>query len=331
MPQDIINHRPLTALVGDIGGTNARFAIGIRTPAGTELTHIHALECSGFASVYDAISAYFDKVGSRPSLDYCVLAMAGPVKDGAIKLTNLPWYVTETELAKQTGAKVARLINDYAGLAFALPHLKDEDTIQLGPLSQGSGNVYAVMGAGTGFGASVLVGGEFGGYCLSTESGHATFAPTNEFETDIARHIRKKFGRVTIEHILSGPGLMNLYEAIATMRGDPIQKLTPAQITNLEGEDTQGCRHTVDAFIDILSSTCGDLALCHGATAGMFIAGGVTPRLVKYIDQKRFRSRMEAKAPMRDMVAGIPSRIITHPYAAILGSAHAVTAAQVLG
>jgi glucokinase len=325
--------RILTGLVGDIGGTNARFALARRHVDDqgdeTNITHFQTVECSGFSNVYEAIKVYYDLIGERPELDFCVLAMAGPVKDGQIKLTNLPWLVSETELQKQTGAKVARLINDFAGVAYSLPHLKDADTISIGAVAKNKGNVHAVFGAGTGFGAAVLVGGPFGPYCLSTESGHATFAPVNDFEAEIHKVIRKKFGRVTIEHILSGQGLVNLYEAIAQIRGDEVRKLTPAQITALEGGDTQGCRHTVDAFIDILASVAGDLALYHGANAGIFIAGGITPRLVQYIDQARFRARMEAKAPLHGFVASIPSKIITHPYAALLGAANALTPVQI--
>lgn len=325
----LTSSRPLRGLVGDIGGTNARFAIAERSDGKTKLLTFKSLECEDYRDVYDALTAYFGMIGGKPELDFTVVAVAGPVKDGAIKFTNLDWEVREDLLAKTTGARKARLINDYAALAFALPHLSHDDTKTLGPVKTGYGNVHAVMGAGTGFGASVLVGGEYGPYCLSTESGHISFAPVNEYESEILRFLRKKFGRVTVEMLLSGPGLVNLYQAISSIRGEPAHDFTPAQITHLDGEDATGSRYTVEAFLDILASVCGDLALAHGATSGMFIAGGVTPRLIKYIDELRFRARMEAKAPMTAMVAAIPSRIIIHPYAALLGSAHALTDVQI--
>jgi glucokinase len=176
----------------------------------------------------------------------------------------------------------------------------------------------------------VLVGGPYGPYCLSTESGHISFAPVNDYETEMLRFLRRKHGRVTVEMMLSGPGLVNLYQAISSIRGEVAEDLTPAQITHLEGEDAQGCRYTVEAFLDILASVCGDLALAHGATSGMFIAGGIAPRLIKHIDELRFRARMEAKAPLAGLVASIPSSIIIHPYAALLGSANALTDHQIL-
>lgn len=323
------SNRPLRGLVGDIGGTNARFAIAERINGKTGLTNFKSLETADHKDVYKALATYFETIGGKPELDYACVAVAGPVKDGRIKFTNLDWEVEEGLLAKATGARKAKLINDYAALAFALPHLGEGDTKIIGPVKQGFGDVHAVMGAGTGFGASVLVGGEFGPYCLSTESGHISFAPVNDYESEILRFLRKKHGRVTVEMLLSGPGLVNLYQAISSIRGERAEDLTPAQITHLEGEDATGSRYTVEAFLDIMASVCGDLALAHGAVSGMFIAGGIAPRLIKHVDELRFRARMEAKAPLAGLVASIPSSIIIHPYAALLGSANALTDVQI--
>ncbi len=329
------NSRALRGLVGDIGGTNARFAIAVRQKdenghSKTTLSHFKSLECAQYKDVYDALRGYFAMTGESAAFDYTVVAVAGPVKDGRIKFTNLDWEVREDLLRETTGARRARLINDYAGLAFSLPHLTHDDTRTIGPVREGFGDVHAVMGAGTGFGASVLVGGEFGPYCLSTESGHISFAPVNDYEAEILRFLRKKYGRVTVEMVLSGPGLVNLYQAISAIRGEKAEELTPAQITHLDGPDATGSRYTVEAFLDILASVAGDLSLAHGAISGMFIAGGVAPRLISHIDETRFRARMEAKQPLQAMVAAIPSRIIIHPYAALLGSANALTDAQIL-
>ncbi|MBW8883044.1 MAG: glucokinase, partial [Asticcacaulis sp.] len=241
--------RGLRGLVGDIGGTNARFAVADRVAGKTTLNHFKSLECSEYKDVYDALNAYFVMIGEKPDFDYACVAVAGPVKDGRIKFTNLDWEVREDLLAQTTKARKARLINDYAALAYCLPHLGDTDTKTIGAVKMGFGDVHAVMGAGTGFGASVLVGGEFGPYCLSTESGHISFAPVNDYETEILRFLRKKHGRVTVEMLLSGPGLVNLYHAICSIRGEPAHNLTPAQITHLDGEDATGSRYTVDAFL----------------------------------------------------------------------------------
>ena len=294
-------------LVGDIGGTNARFAVAERKDGKTTLSHFKSLECAEYADAYDALRAYIASVGETANFDYTVVAVAGPVKDGRIKFTNLEWEVREDLLGQTTGARHARLINDYAGLAFALPHLTHDDTRTVGPVREGFGDVHAVMGAGTGFGASVLVGGEFGPYCLSTESGHISFAPVNDYESEILRFLRRKFGRVTVEMLLSGPGLINLYQAISSIRGEQAENLTPAQITHLDGDDATGSFYTVEAFLDILASVCGDLALAHGAISGMFIAGGIAPRLITHIDEVRFPVRAwRPSSPWPQMSRGDP-------------------------
>ena len=315
----------IVGLVGDIGGTNARFALARRKDGQTTISDFLALECSDFVDVYVALTHYFTKIGIKPKLDYICLAVAGPLKDGEMRFTNLSWRVSEAGLIKATGARIARLINDYAGLAYSLPYLSGSDFHEIGSETRGHGQVYAVLGAGTGFGASVLIKQDQTTFCLSTESGHASFAPVNDFESEIVRYLRKKYGRVTIEMVLSGPGLVNLYQAITSIRGEVVEAVTPAQITDLAGPDAKGSRHTVDAFLDILASVCGDLALIQGATQGVFIAGGIAPRLIPHIDAKRFRARMEAKAPMVHFVDTLPCRIITHDYAALLGSANALT------
>lgn len=320
----------LTGLVGDIGGTNARFAVATRSGEDVDLDHCQTLECSGVKDFHEAISTYSRHIGGLPKLDFAVVAVAGPVKNGTIKFTNLDWLITEHDLADTTKAPKVKLINDYAALAYCLPYLTDEHTRTIGPATKGFGAAWSVFGPGTGFGASVLVGGSSGPYCLSTETGHISFAPVNDFEVEILSFLQRKSGRATLEMILSGQGIVNLYQAICAICGEQAGELTPAQITNLEGGGGPQCRATVEAFLDILASTCGELALIHGATSGVYIAGGIAPRLMHLIDAKRFRARMEAKAPMGDMVAMIPSRIIIHPYPALLGAAEALSEQAIL-
>ncbi|ESQ73790.1 glucokinase [Asticcacaulis sp. AC402] len=322
--------RRLTGLVGDIGGTNARFAIATRTGHDVELDHYLTIECSGVKDFHDAVDAYGRHVGGLPKLDFAVVAVAGPVKDGAIKFTNLDWLITERDLADVTRAPKVRLINDYAALAYCLPYLTDEHTRAIGPVTRGFGEAWSVFGPGTGFGASVLVGGPAGPYCLSTETGHISFAPVNDFEAEIRGFLQRKLGRATLEMILSGQGIVNLYRAICAIHGETAADLTPAQITQLDSRGGPQCRATVETFLDILASTCGEIALAHGATSGVYIAGGIAPRLMHLIDAERFRARMEAKAPMAHIVAAIPSRIIIHPYPALLGAAEALTEQAIL-
>lgn len=319
-------------LVGDVGGTNARISLCERAPQDQDglmrLIKTEGLECSKYESIYTAINVYFEHIGERPELDFCAFAMAGPVKEGSIKLTNLPWTVTEDELKVQTGARATKLMNDYEGLAYSLPHLNPDDVHVIGTPARGAGDVYAVMGPGTGFGASVLVGAKKNPHCLSTESGHATFAPVDDIEADIHRVLRKKFGRVSIEHLLSGPGLVNIYHALCTLRNIAPLALNPSDVTSGASGHKDICDKATEVFIDILAEVCGDIGLYHGATAGVFIAGGITPRLMERINPQRFRARMEAKGPMTGYVSNIPVKVIIHKFAALIGAAHAISDAQ---
>ena len=319
----------LIGLVGDVGGTNARFAIARVYGDETELEHCHSLACSRFDDFYAALDAYFEKIGEPPRLDFAILAVAGPVREGEIRFTNLDWVVRESALRHKTGATVVKLINDYAALAYGLPHLRPADSFNIGEVTRGYGDVYAVMGAGTGFGASVLVDSPNGAVCLSTESGHVAFSPVGDFELAVDGALRRKFGRVTVEHILSGNGLVNLYQAICEVRGEEARNLTAAEITDVGGE-AGGCHDTVMTFWDILAGVAGDFVLSHGATAGIFIAGGIAPKLMKHLDAARFRARMEDKPPMSAMVKGVPCRIITHAFPALLGAANALSQQEMM-
>ncbi|MEI9904575.1 MAG: glucokinase, partial [Asticcacaulis sp.] len=263
-----------------------------------------------------------------PRLDFAILAVAGPVREGEIRFTNLDWVVRESALRHKTGAPVVKLINDYAALAYGLPHLGPADTFTIGGANQGYGDVYAVMGAGTGFGASVLIDSPAGAVCLSTESGHVAFSPVGDLELAVDAAMRRRFGRVTVEHILSGNGLVNLYEAICEVRGETPRALSAAEITDVEGE--AGCLDTVMTFWDIMAGVAGDFVLSHGATSGVFIAGGIAPKVMKHLDAARFRARMENKPPMSAMVQGVPSRIITHAYPALIGAANALSQQEMM-
>ncbi|MEI9904103.1 MAG: glucokinase [Asticcacaulis sp.] len=318
----------LIGLVGDVGGTNARFAIARIYGDDTELEHCHSLSCARYDDFYAALDAYFAKVGEVPRLDFAILAVAGPVREGEIRFTNLDWVVRESALRHKTGAVVVKLINGLCrpGLRPAAPaqrrypyHRASHD---------GYGDVYAVMGAGTGFGASVLIDSPHGAVCLSTESGHVAFSPVGDLELAVDCALRRRFGRVTVEMLLSGGGLVNLYQAIRAVRGEAARDLTAAEITDLDGE--AGCRDTVMTFWDIMAGVAGDFVLSHGATAGVFIAGGIAPKLMKHLDEARFRRRMEDKPPMSAMVHGVPARLITHAYPALIGAANALSHQEML-
>jgi glucokinase len=311
-------------LVGDIGGTNARFALAEPTSGRPRLSGFKNLRCEDYPSLEAAIAAYFAGQPNEPRPSSAVIAVAGPVVDGAITFTNLGWKVSETELRKSLGFTSATLINDYAGLALAAPVLGPEDVRHIGPVIQGHPNAnVAMIGAGTGFGASALARDGFNDAVLTTEGGHAGFAPTDALEAEVWRILSLKFGRVSIERILSGPGLLNLYGALVELEGVQPKCSSPDGVSRCADEGDPLALRTVQLFCDVLGSVAGDFDLTYGAQGGVFIAGGVAPSLFAHLEKSDFRRRFEAKGRFESYLRAIPSAVVTQPHAALLGAARA--------
>jgi len=312
----------LSCLVADIGGTNARLAIARISDAGVCLAHPISLRCHDFLRAEDAIDRYLQLAGIAEPPPAAVLAVAGPVEDGMAVSTNGAWRLSEASL-KLHGFCSVRLINDYTALALAAPQLRAEDLAQIGPhLIRRSDESVAVLGAGTGFGVSSLARGTGGQAAIATEGGHAAFAPTDEVEIDILRLLGQRFGRVSIERLLSGPGLINLRDVLAQIGGAPADPLSPEEIVTraVTGRDRL-CVDTLDRFCGIYGHVAGDTALMLGARGGVYLGGGIAPGIVDYLRASSFRRRFEAKGRFESYLAAIPTHVIMHPYAALLGAA----------
>lgn len=317
-------------LVGDIGGTNARFAVAEQTGGRPKLSGFKALRCQDYPSVEDAIAAYLSGFAADQRPSTAVIAVAGPVSDGAITFTNLGWKVSETCLERALGFQAAVLINDYTALALAAPVLSGDDLRFIGPQTKGrSDGTIAMIGAGTGFGASALVRDGRSETVMTTEGGHIGFAPTDALEGEVWRILSLKYGRVSIERLMSGPGLLNLYGALLEMEGKPCACETPDAVSALADQGDPLAKRTVMLFCDMLGSVAGDFALAYGALGGVFIAGGVAPSLLSYLELSDFRRRFEAKGRFETYLRAIPSAVVTHPHAALLGSARAPAKAGV--
>ena len=315
-------------LVGDIGGTNARFALAEPANGRPRLSSFRSLLCQDYPSLQEAIAAYFASHPSEPRPTSAVIAVAGPVVDGALNFTNLGWRVSEAELARAFDFQSATLINDYAALAFAAPALNDEDVHHIGPRVVGRAvSTIAMIGAGTGFGASALVRDGHAEAVLTTEGGHIGYAPTDALEAEIWRLLALKFGRVSVERVLSGPGLVNLYNAMLELEGCKADCESPDSISRLADEGESLAVRTVQLFCDIMGSVAGDFALAYGAQGGVCIAGGVAPRLLAYLEKSDFRRRFEAKGRFEGYLRSIPTMVVTQPYAALLGAGRAPVAA----
>ncbi len=312
----------LSCLVADIGGTNARLALAEVSSAGVRLKHPLSLRCNDFLRAEDAIERYLQLIGAFSAPPAAVIAVAGPVEDGIAISTNGNWRLSEASLQRH-GFASATLINDYTALALAAPQLGPDDLALVGPeLMQRSDESLVVLGAGTGFGVAALARGLGGQTALATEGGHAAFAPTDDIEVDIMRLLAQRFGRVSIERLLSGPGLINLRDVLGQIGGVHPDPLSSEEIVAraVTGRDRL-CVETLDRFCAIYGHVAGDIALTLGARGGVYLGGGIAPGIIEYLKASAFRQRFEAKGRFEAYLAAIPTQVILHPYAALLGSA----------
>lgn len=304
-------------LVGDIGGTNARFAlVGPDGPP----HGARKLPRQSFNSVAEAIEDYLAEAGgSRPA--GVALAAAGPVVGGAVRFTNRGWSTSEAAL-RSLGFDKAIVINDFAALAHAAPTLGEADFRVIGPPIEGEPDAtVAVLGPGTGFGVGALARSGGAAAPISGEGGHVGFAPTDEVEVEIARRLTARHGRVSWERILSGPGLAALHDLLAEIEGRSAPGLAADEITARALARDAACDATLDRFCAILGSAAGDFAMAFGARGGVWLTGGVAQAAAPLIEASPFRARFEDKGRMSAYVAAIPTRLITDSLAALRGLA----------
>ncbi|VTO11357.1 glucokinase [Brevundimonas vancanneytii] len=308
-------------LVGDVGGTNARFALARMVNGRPRLEHFESFPAETHPTFLDGVKAYLDGCPVKPTGG--VIAVAGPVTDGAIDLTNSPWRVSEGDL-QTLGLNPIRLINDFEALAWGAPVVPEDELASLGGPAQGDPHAaIALVGPGTGFGVSALARDAHGReMALPSEGGHACFAPGDEVEDEVLRILRRRYDRVSIERLICGPGLLNLHRALAEIDGRETHIDDPAQITAQALEDpTSPCGATLARFCAMLGAVAGDIALTTGARGGVYIAGGIAPRILPFIQASPFRRRFERKGRFQDYMAAIPTKVILHKHAALLGAA----------
>lgn len=306
-------------LVGDVGGTNARFAL---VDAQGHVRNPRSFPARDYASLADVIAEYLQTTAGRRRPPRAVIAVAGPVLEGEIEFTNLHWQVSEGELLAHFEFEAVRLINDFAAQALACPLLEPDDLRALGPpLKAGSGCPMVVLGAGTGFGVAGLARGDRGDLAVATEGGHAAFAPNDELEVEVWRRIRTRFGRVSIERLLSGPGLFDLYRALGEIQGLDSTATDDKGVIAAAGAGEPLAGTALDRFCAMLGSVAGDLALSFGARGGVFVSGGLAPRIADRLANSEFRARFEDKGRLSPFVRQIPTSLVLHPYPAMVGAA----------
>lgn len=318
-----------TLLVGDVGGTNARFALARMVDGRLELDHHESFKGADYPTFLKGVAAFVDGCAIKPTGG--VIAVAGPVTDGEIDLTNSPWRVSEAEL-QTLGLNPIRLINDFEALAWGAPLVSGPELASLGGPVEGDPHAaIAVLGPGTGFGVSALARDIHGNaVAMPSEGGHACFAPGDAVEDEILRILRRRYDRVSIERLICGPGLLNLHRALAEIDGRESHIDDPALITTeaLENPNSH-CGATLARFCAILGCVAGDIALTTGARGGVYIAGGIAPRILPFLKASPFRERFERKGRFQDYMAAIPTNVILHKHAALLGAARVAFAAEV--
>jgi glucokinase len=306
------------ALVGDIGATNARFAL---VAPNAELTEIHALLCDDYPSIGDAIRAYLGEAnGGKPVA--AVLAVAASPTGDEVAMTNHPWTFSITALRQEIGLKRLKVVNDFHANAAVVPHLAPSDRNKIGTGEPVAGAPIGVIGPGTGLGVSAVVPTPEGPKPIPGEGGHVTMSPADARESAVLDIMRERYDHVSAERLLSGPGLVNLYNTLCELSHVKAAPLTAAQITDPKIGTSDACaREATLMFCAMLGTIAGNLALTLGAKGGIYIAGGIVPKLGNAFAQSQFRDRFEAKGRFRDYLAEIPTYVIVRPFAALLGAA----------
>jgi glucokinase len=300
-------------LLGDIGATNARFALASKDKLG----EVRSFEVGQYPQFMDALGVFLKEVSSP--ITHAVIAVAGPVVEQCAKLTNQAWTIDADELESTFGLR-ARIINDFQAVALSLPLLRSEDLVGIGGSKIEEGTPKAVLGPGTGLGVACLANSSRDPVIITSEGGHATLAGTCEREDRIIQYLRGKFGHASAERAISGGGLENLYQAIAAVDGLTVGSPSAAEITNHAlTRDCEIAYEALHTFCAFLGSFAGNVALTFGARGGVYIAGGISPRILKFLAGSEFRSRFESKGRFRSYLESVPSYVIVHPAAAFLG------------
>jgi glucokinase len=330
--------RIMQVLAGDIGGTKTLLAIAEVVPVGQSTSSLR-IDLSG-ARRYDsrqfpglaAICQQYERDEGRRLPPHAGFGVAGPVTKGHSQTTNLPWVLDERDLARTLGLATVRLVNDFHALALGILAVGQADLVMLNEGARDASGPCVLIGAGTGLGEAVLVPGAGGRYVvLASEGGHADFAPRDEQEIGILRFLLQRYQHVSWERVLSGDGLVNLSEALAHLTGLPLPETVaraieadraeaPAAISAAAHGDPL-CRRVLQTFASIYGAEAGNLALKTLATGGVYVAGGIAPKILPFLSDGTFREGFLGKGRMRHLLEAMPVAVVLQPNTAVFGAA----------
>ena len=307
-------------LIADIGGTFARFALEV---APHVFEQSQSLRCQDFADFHAAVTAYLSQLKgvAAGNIKHAAVAIANPVAGDQVRMTNYHWQFSIEQMRERLHFDNLVVVNDFTALAMAVPSLTPQQRRQFGGGVAVPRSVVGLIGAGTGLGVSGLIPADDGWIALGTEGGHTSFSPHDEREIAILQYAWRTYDHVSFERLLSGTGIELIFKALTHRAAQPERALDAPEITRLalEGGDAI-CKETIDVFCAILGTAAANLAVSQGAFGGIYIGGGIVPRLGLYFDQSPFRQRFEDKGRFTDYMKGIPTFIITATDATLLGA-----------
>ncbi len=306
-------------LVADIGGTNARFALADSTGS---LHELRTLGTRQHETLLDAARSYLAQSSARPRS--ACFAVAGPVHDDHVAMTNHTWSFSVSGTRQGLGLEELRVINDFEAIAIALPALAPGELRQIGGGSPVGGRPKVVLGPGTGLGVAQLIDTGTGFEPIATEGGHASIGPSDAAELRILAALLHSGEDVRRETLLSGPGLERIYRILCAQGGADSGGLHAAQIqAHAVAGSNAICVAALEQFCAFLGTAAGDQALCCGAEGGVYLAGGILPRFGAFLESSRFRQRFEDKGPRHDYMRCIPVFLVVAPNPGLLGAARA--------
>ena len=303
--------------MADIGATSSRCALV--NDKGQEVAP-EIFENADFTGLAGVLRVYLEHRRASDQPSRAALAIAAPITGDDVHMTNIGWRFSQDALRRELKLKRLQVVNDFAAIAWALPLLTPADVVQIGGGESVSRATRAALGPGSGLGVSALVPSGDGWAAIVGEGGHVTMPAATREEQDVIAALRERFdGHCSAERVLSGPGLVNLYVALAELAGRGRPTVTPEDVTHLAKQGEPLARKTLAMFFAMLGTVTGDLAMTTGARGGAYIAGGIVPRLVEQLGKSEFRQRFEAKGRYNQYLAAIPTFVITAPLPAFRG------------
>ncbi len=310
--------RPLR-VVGDIGGTHIRFALCRGTH---DIGRVWIRRTTDYRNLETPLREYLAQEGV-PAIKTAVIGMANPISGDQIRMTNADWSFSIEATRRSLGLDQLILLNDFSALALSIPHLPAEELELIGSGQAVRGTPIGILGPGTGLGVSGLIPDDDGKWiALASEGGHTSFSPCDETETWLWDEARKVYGHVSMERFLSGAGLQFIHRCLTRRAGLELETLSPPQIS--ERALSESCPHslrTLDIFSAILGTAAANLALTLGARGGIFLGGGIIPKLGDYFARSPFHARFHDKGRFGDYLAAIPVHVIRSPYPGLVGAA----------